>query len=218
MKRFGRITVAATGALVAAFLFAAPAAAQNVPNSWEATVFAGAEFGNQIYQGSKTNVDVSTAFTYGLRLGYNITQAFEVELGWNQASSDLDATAYGPGGRNGKIGTLKQNIYEATALWHWGNRRASGYVGLGLGAITFSPDVSGASTSTSTKFTGSFALGGKFSLSPRVALRVDGRLRGSETSHHTGAGVWCDGYGYCYGYSSTWYSSGELTGGLLVRF
>ena len=218
MTRFARIPVVAAGVLVAAFLIAVPAAAQNVPNTWEATVLGGGEFGNQIYQGHNTQVDVATAFTSGLRLGYNITQAFEVELGWNGASSDLNASGYGPNGRNGKIGTLRQNIYEASAFWHWGNRRASGYAGFGLGAITFSPDISGVSTSTSTKFTGSFVLGGKFSLSPRVALRVEGRLRSSDTGQQTSSGGWCDYYYGCYYYSTTWYTSGELTGGLLVRF
>jgi hypothetical protein len=218
MKHLGRITVAAAGAVMAAFLVAAPASAQNVPNTWEATVLGGGEFGNQIYQGHSTTVDVATAFTYGLRLGYNINRAFEVEVGWNGASSDLNATAYGHGGQNGKIGTLRQNIYEASGLWHWGSRRANGYIGMGFGAITFSPDISGVNASASTKFTMSFVAGGKFSLSPRVALRVEGRLRTSDTGQQTSTGGWCDYYYGCYYYSTNWYNSGELSGGLLVRF
>ncbi len=218
MNRFGRILAATAGVIVGALLIAAPATAQNVPNTWEVTVLGGGEFGNQIYQGHHTDVDVATAFTYGLRLGYNITPAFEVEVGWNGSKADLNATAWGPGGQDGKIGTLRQDIYEASALWHWGSRRVSGYAGLGLGAINFSPDISGVSASSSTRFTGSFVLGGKFSLTPRVALRVEGRLRSSDTGQQTSSGGWCD-YTYgCYYYSTTWYTSGEVTGGLLVRF
>ncbi len=218
MNRFDGILAAAAGVIAGALLVAAPARAQNVPNTWELTALGGGEFGNQIYEGHETDVHVSTTYTYGARLGYNITSAFEVEVGWNGSKGDLNAEAWGPHGANGKIGTLTQNIYEASALWHWGSRRASGYAGVGLGAITFSPDISGVSTTTSTRFTGSFVLGGKFSLSPRVAFRVEGRLRSSDTGVQTSSGGWCDYYYGCYYYSSSWYTSGELMGGLLVRF
>ncbi|MFI5182337.1 MAG: outer membrane beta-barrel protein [Thermoanaerobaculia bacterium] len=218
MKVFCKNAMLAAGALVAATLIAIPAAAQNVPNTWELTLLGGGAFGGQIYQGGHTEVDVSTAATYGVRLGYNVSRAFEVEAGWNHASSNLDATPFGQMGLSGKIGTLKQDVIEASALWHFGSRRASGYVVVGLGAMLFSPDVPGVATSSTTRFTTSFGLGGKFSISPRVAVRIDGRFRGTDTGQTTGQGVWCDYYGYCYYYSSTWYSSGELTGGLLFRF
>jgi hypothetical protein len=210
--------LAVAASLVVALLIAVPAAAQNVPNTWELTGFGGGMFGAQIYTSPHTDVDVATAPTYGARLGYNINRAFEIELGWTQAKSNLNATGYGPKGLNGKIGTLTQDVAEASFLWHFGSRRASGYLVFGLGANIFSPHVDTVSTSTSTNFTTSFGGGGKFSLSPRVALRVEGRFRGTSTSHTTSAGTWCDWYGYCYYYTSNWYSSGEVTGGLLVRF
>ena len=212
------LVLAGAVALAIAVLIPVPAAAQNVPNTWELTAFGGGVFGNTIYQSAQTDVDVATAAGYGVRLGYNITPAFGVEAGWMHASSNLNATPYGPKGLSGKIGTLGQDIIEGSALWHWGSRRANGYVALGLGAFLFSPEVTGVPTSSSTRFTAWFGVGGKFSLSPRVALRVDGRLRSTDTGHTTGSGVWCDYWGYCYYYSSTWYSSGELTGGFLVRF
>ena len=218
MKVLGRNAVLIAGALATLFLAAGPAAAQNVPNTWELTGFGGGMFGGQIYQSAHTTVDVNTSATYGARLGYNVTRAFEVEVGWNQAKSDLEATGYGSKGLNGKIGTLTQDVVEASALWHFGSRRVSGYVAIGFGAMIFSPNVDNVSASTSTNFTTSFGGGAKFSLTPRVALRVDGRFRGTDTSHQTGAGTWCDWYGYCYVYSSSWYSSGEVTGGLLFRF
>jgi hypothetical protein len=218
MKVLGRNAMIFSAALVAFFLVATPAAAQNVPNTWELTGLAGGIFGGQIYTSAHTDVDVATAFGYGARLGYNLTPAFEVEVGWLHGKSDLNATGYGSKGLNGKIGTLGQDTIEANALWHFGSRRASGYVVVGLGAMIFAPTISNVNASNSTYFTTSFGMGGKFSLSPRVALRVEGRLRGTSTSHTTSAGTWCDWYGYCYYYNSTWYSSGEATGGLLVRF
>ncbi len=218
MKPYSRNATAAAGALLAAVLIAVPASAQNVRDTWEVTVFGGGVFGGQIYEGGQTTVDVDTTGGYGVRLGYNITPAFEVEAGWMHSSANLDAHPFGPHGLIGNIGTLKQDVVEGSALWHWGSRRASGYVVVGLGAMIFSPDIPNATTSGSTRFTTSLGAGGKFSLSPRVAIRVDGRFRGTDTGHTTGSGVWCDYYGFCYYYSSSWYNSGELTGGLLFRF
>ncbi len=218
MKRFGRIAISVGGVLVVVFLIASPAAAQNVPNTWELTAFGGGAFGGRIYQAAHTDVDVSTAGTFGARLGYNVSRAFEIEAGWNHASADLNAKPFGQRSLSGKIGTLKQDVIEASALWHWGNRRASGYMAFGLGAMLLSPDIPGVNTTSTAHFTTSLGVGGKFSFSPRVALRLDGRVRGTDTDRTMGTGVWCDSYGSCYYYSSRWYSSGELTGGLLVRF
>lgn len=218
MKMSGRNFLPVAGALVACFLVATSAAAQNVPNTWELTALGGGVFGGQIYTSAHTDVDVATAATYGARLGYNLSPAFEIEVGWNHAKSNLNATGYGSKGLNGTIGTLGQDVIEASALWHFGNRRTSGYAVVGLGAMIFSPIITSVNVSNNTYFTTSFGMGGKFSISPRVAVRVDGRLRGTATSHTTSAGTWCDWYGFCYYYNSNWYSSGELTGGLLVRF
>lgn len=205
--------VLALGALVAI-----PASAQNVPNTWELTAFGGGAFGNHIFRGSHTDVDVSTAGTYGARLGYNLSRAFELEAGWNHANANLDADTHSSQGSHGKIGTLKQDVIEGSALWHWGTRRASGYVAVGLGAMILAPEITGVNFSNSTHFTTSFGMGGKFSFSPRVAFRVDGRFRTTQTEHTHHSDVWCDANGFCYAYSSNWYNSGELTGGLLFRF
>lgn len=218
MRRFGRIVIPAGGALVAVFLIASPAAAQNVPGTWELTAFGGGAFGGRFYQAARSDVHVSTAGTFGARLGYNVSRAFGIEAGWNHADADLDSRPFGQREPGGKIGTLKQDVIEASALWHWGNRRTSGYMAFGLGAMLLSPDISGTKTASSTRFTTSLGVGGKFSFSPRVALRLEGRVRGTDTDRTTRTGVWCDSYGSCYYYSSTWYSSAELTGGLLVRF
>jgi hypothetical protein len=199
---------------------AGTASAQNVPDSWQLTGFGGGYFGSQIYQGKNGTINVGSAATYGARLGYNFNRVFGLEVGWSQAKPDLNGASYyccDTGSFGGKVGTLTVNTYEADALFSYGNRHTSGYFAVGLGATTLTPRISGVSTSTDTYFTTNVGLGGIFSLNPRVALRVDGRWRLVDTGNTTGAGGWCGYYG-CYYYNSTWYGSGEVTGGLLVRF
>jgi opacity protein-like surface antigen len=212
-RTFKLVLVAAVVAAAAAV----PAAAQNVAGTWELTAFGGVTFGNQIYQSGNKTIDVDTAGTFGGRLGYNLTPAFEVEFDYGHTSSDLTGTNYA-NGKNGKIGTLKMDVFELDGLWHWGNRRNSGYFIFGAGLAVMDPSVEGAATSSDSRFTYSLGVGGKFSITPSAAIRVEGRFRGTSLSNTTSQGVWCDYYGYCYTYSSSWYSNGEITAGITFRF
>lgn len=199
-------------------LAAYPAAAQNPPGTWELTADGGVNFGSQIFQGGNTTVDVETSGTFGGRLGYNVNRAFQVEFAYGHTSANLNATNYGLfGGGSGKIGHIAMDSFEGGGLWHWGTPKATGFVVLGLGAMVFNPSVTGASTSSATKFTYSFGVGGKFTVTENAAIRVEGRFRGTDVGTTTSQGVWCDFY-YCYGYSSSWYYSGEIVGGLTFRF
>jgi len=220
-RRIGKRGFHGLMALVAlATLGAWTAAAQNVPNSWEITAFGGGYFGGQIYEGAKGIVDVGTAPTYGARLGYNFNRAFGVEVGWSQAKPNLNLGSYHccASGNGGNFGTLTVNSYEADALFSYGSRKASGYFAVGLGATSMRPTIGGVSMNSNTRFTSNVGLGGKFRLGPQVAIRVDGRWRFTDTNQTTGSRGWCDPFWGCYFYSTTWYSSGELTGGLLFRF
>lgn len=196
-----------------------PASAQNVAGSWELTPYGGVTFGNQIYQGGQTTVDVDTAGTFGARLAYNVNRAFGVEFGYGHTTANLNATHYGGFvSGQGKIGNLKTDIFELDALFHWGSPRASGYVLLGGGAAVLSPKIDGVATSSDTRFTMSFGVGGKFAVSDTAAIRVEGRFRDTSLSNTTSAGVWCDYYGFCYAYSTSWYANGEITAGITFRF
>ena len=68
------------------------------------------------------------------------------------------------------------NTYELSALYNYGRGRVRGYFGLGAGVMDFSP-VLAASTGSSARFTTSLSAGGKFFVTPRVALRLDGTYR-----------------------------------------
>lgn len=210
-----RLAVALAIGLAAAAL---PASAQNVPGTWELTPYGGVMFGQQIYQGGATTVDVENAGTFGGRLGYNLTPAIGVEFGYGHTTANLNATNYkGIPSGSGKIGHLATDTFELDGLFHWGTPRSNGYVLLGLGGMALNPSVDGAATSSSTRFTMSFGIGGKFSVSPNAAIRIEGRFRETSLSNTTSSGIWCDYY-YCYGYSTSWYANGEITGGLTLRF
>ncbi|HTR02192.1 MAG TPA: outer membrane beta-barrel protein [Thermoanaerobaculia bacterium] len=215
---FHRLFLTAALAIAAAAL---PASAQNAPGTWELTPYGGVMFGQQIYQGGqngRTTIDADNAGTFGARIGYNLNRAFEVEFGYGHTSANLSGTNYpGIGGGEGKIGHLAMDSFELDGLFSWGNPRASGYVLLGAGAMMLDPSVSGVATSSSTRFTWSFGVGGKFGITPNAAFRIEGRFRDTSLSNTTSSGVWCDYY-YCYAYSTSWYANGEITGGLTFQF
>jgi len=51
-------------------------------------------------------------------------------------------------------------------------------------------------------------------MNPKMGVRLDARWRVTDTAITTSSGVYCDFYGYCWGYSSDWYNSGEFTAGI----
>jgi hypothetical protein len=55
-------------------------------------------------------------------------------------------------------------------------------------------------------------------LGKNFGLRAEGRWRWVSTGHTTDAGVWCDPFGICYGYSTSIYGHPDVTGGVTVRF
>jgi opacity protein-like surface antigen len=215
---FPRLALAALLVLAATAL---PASAQNAPGTWELTPYGGVMFGNQIFQGGqggRTTVDVDTAGTLGARLGYNLSREFGVEFAYGHTTANLNGTNYPgiPGGR-GKIGHLATDSFEMDGVFSWGTPRESGYFLVGAGSMLLDPTVTGVSTSSSTRFMWSIGVGGKFAITPNAAIRIEGRVRDTSLPHTTSNGVWCDFF-WCYGYSSSWYANGEITGGLTFRF
>ena len=209
---------------VAIVLFAGPLAAQDRSGTWEITGFGGGYFGGTLYAGSTAifsrDVHLGTAPTYGARVGYNFNRAFEVEVEWAQAKPDIN----GPGsdvlfGPNMKLGTMTSDVVEGNFIFNMTKGRIIPYLTIGAGAMIFTPHVAGFSGSTDTRFEGNFGGGVKFWMTPKLALRVDGRYRSAYISssnyYYTDGG--CP-HGCTYYYGSNWYGSGEVTGGLTYAF
>jgi hypothetical protein len=213
-----RLSVGAVPLFLAALLTGSNAAfAQNVPGSVEITAIGGGYFGKQIYDNPRTELETATTYEYGARLGVNLTEGIGIEAAWTYAKPDLNATAVAAEGLTGTIGQLKTNIFELDGLFSLGTDAASFYVVLSAGVTTFQPQLAGITTSTSTNFSSSAGIGGKFWFGPRFGARVEGRWRWVLTSS-ANAGVWCDSNGVCYGYATGVYGHPDIAGGLTVRF
>lgn len=215
--------LALAGCLVLATA-AGTAAAQDRSGTFEISPFGGGYFGGTLYDAGHNHLDVGTDWSYGARLAYNVNRVFGVEFDWTHGKADLEAHDFhsNPGyptfPTTGKVGTFTQDVYEVNALFNFGKRRAIGYFGIGAGAAVLKTDFTNVGSSSETRFTGNLSAGFKGFVTPRFGFRIDGRWRYTDTNNTTGHGTSCDYYGYCYSYHTTWYYSGEVTGGLIFAF
>ncbi len=199
---------------------AGTAAAQDRTGTFEISPFAGGYFGGTLYDTGQGSLDVGSDWAYGARLAYNVNRLFGVEFDWTHSKADLDANNVWSNQfpSNGKVGSLTQDVYEANAIFNFGRGRAIGYFGVGAGVAVMKTDFMNAGSSSDSRFTGNMSLGFKGFVTPRFGFRIDGRWRYTDTPNTTNSGTTCDYYGYCYHYHTTWYYSGEITGGLIFAF
>jgi hypothetical protein len=230
MRRIS-LFLSAFGLLLAA---AAPAAAQDRTGSWEISPFVGGYFGGRLYDdnafyvassgpgpGSTIHfspIDASNDLLYGSRIGYNVNRWFGIEVDWSHSRPDLKTRLTPFSGSRTKVGRLTQDSFEVNALFNFGRRKVIGYFGLGSGAAVLKTDLTGISSTTSTRYTGSLSLGGKFFFTPHVGIRIDGRYRYTDLDHNTRNGTTCDRDGFCTNNRTNLYSNGELTSGLTFAF
>jgi hypothetical protein len=203
-----------------------PATAQNRAGSVEITPFGGAYFGGRLRAGSNalfsSDVDVSVAGTYGLRLGMNVTRSFALELGFSTAKADIEGRGSGLFGDGQKLGELDVKHYELDAVFNVGRRRVIPYFAIGGGATTFKARVTGGpETDEDTRFTGNLGFGVKTFFTPNVGLRFDGRVRAAyiDDSRDCSRGsIHCDDRDRDRDDDRRWYGSGEVTAGLTFAF
>lgn len=219
------------------FALALPASAQDRTGTWEISPFAGAFLGGRLYgnytvpvpapgpgdpssTGTVANVrflDEDDDLAYGARLAYNVTRHFGIEVDWTSSRADLrspNSLLVFP--RNLKVGSLRQNVYEANALFNFGRRRVIGYVGIGAGDAVLKQEVAGIDPTSRGRFTANLSVGGKFFFVPRVGLRIDGRVRAIDLRSDDGTS--CDHDSFCNNRRGNWSYNGEVTGGLVFAF
>ena len=189
----------------------------------ELSGYYGGYFGGDIYSGSYSglsrSVNVDDDWSYGGRLGmvFNGTVGLEFSYGYSNAAMTL-----GSGGGSlvpTKLGELTENRYELNLNLFTNPGPVRGYFTLGGGATDFSATfngnlpTTGAAKASDTRFTSNIGLGIMFSRSQKLALRLDGRWRYTDTNVG-GNSYYCDFYGFCYTYDNSYYGSAEFTGGL----
>ncbi|HXY31520.1 MAG TPA: outer membrane beta-barrel protein [Gemmatimonadaceae bacterium] len=198
--------------------FVRPAAAQYSPGRWLFTAFGGwfiASDVQPLYNSTVFTVRVGDAFEYGGRLGYFWRSGFGIETSYTRASSSVSFSGF-PGGNPGG-GTANFNNWDLDFLFTTERYRKPviGYFAMGGGASYMTSNVT---SNTSTRFAYNFGIG-MIVLPPKksVGFRLDARYRGTDLAHTTGAGTVCDYWG-CYTYTSSNYSTGDITGAIVFAF
>jgi opacity protein-like surface antigen len=128
--------------------------------------------------------------------------------------TSVDSVPFGTPQDRGDVGIDQIDI---SGIYAGYQGPASGYLSIGIGSSILSPHISGVNTSSSGRFAWNIGIGGMFQFGESMVARIDGRYRGTNTNRSTGNNAWCDP-GYCYGYASWVYWSGEVTAGLGFRF
>jgi Outer membrane protein beta-barrel domain len=201
----------------------AAASAQVREGTVEISPFAGYLWGGEFARGTTsvfdTRVDVDDEVTYGIRFGYNITDAFEIEGQWSHTGTNFvtnDDSLFGPGGS--ELGDLDIDYWMGYVTFNFGHGRAVPYVTLGAGVANLDPDIPGVNTNSDTRFTGSLGGGVKVFFNPHFGLRFDGRgyatSLGDSDRHN-----FCDDDDFFDDCGDTeWLTNGEVSFGLLFAF
>ena len=205
------LPLAATALLAASALFG-----QIREGTVEIEPFAGYLFGGQFPHPHRSmtlfhSVDVEDDPIYGGRVGYNISQLFEVEFQYSQTNSAFQTQNDFGGGTT--LGDLKIQYFLGYSTFNFGHGRVVPYVTVGAGAAELTPKVAGLNLSSDTRFTASFGAGLKVFLTPHFGLRFDGRGYSTLLGDHTYP---CGYYSTCV--NSSWLTNGDATGGIVIAF
>jgi len=192
----------------------------------ELTPFAGYYIASDLWSNSGAQVSLSDSFMWGGRLTLNPSRMYGVEFAYTRTGSDAVLDRLQAGQPRSNIGRLDIDNFDFNflAYQNTANPHIRPFFLFGFGWASTHPKIdpdfvlpSGVQPQGHTQFNFNFSLGTRIEMSDRAALRLEGRWRVTDTNVTTDAGLWCDPWGYCYNYSSSWYDSGELIAGLSIR-
>ena len=203
--------------LVFAAGISSAALAQVREGTVEISPFAGYLFGGEFSRGSNDlfdfRVEADDDVTYGIRLGFNLTDNFEMEF---QASRTESAFVYDDdvlfGGNGNSFGDLTIDYFLGYATFNFGHGHAVPYFTIGAGVANLDPDVPGTSAQSDTRFTGSLGAGVKVFVNPHFGFRFDGR------GYATSLGDNNNNFGCDDCNNNDWLTNGEISGGLIFAF
>jgi hypothetical protein len=165
---------------------------------------------------SPIQVGPKDAFSWGARLGFNLTPNTEIGFLFGAQSTDLEAT--------GVINrTVPQNVwnYHGYFAYNFGDPDAAvrPYLLGGLGATQYSSlNTAAGSIGGETQFSSTWALGLKMFPGRTFGLRLEGRWTPTYIKSDP-EGYWCDPYWGCYTVGDAEFSNQfELSGGIILRF
>ena len=165
---------------------------------------------------SPIRVDPKDAFSWGARLGFNLTPNVEIGGLFNLQSTDLEAS--------GVVNlSVPQKIYNyhGYLAYNFGDSdaKARPYILGGLGATQYG-SLQGTTREFGgdTQFSTTWAAGVKIFPSPNFGIRLEARWTPTYIKSDP-EGYWCDPYWGCYTFAEAEYSNQyELSGGIVLRF
>lgn len=169
-----------------------------------------------------SNVELLNSMLYGGKVTFSSPRS-GLELSYTRTGSDVRLHNVQVGQPNNDVGHVDIDNYDINFIGYQltANPRVTGFGEIGIGWAVTHPDINATflgqnvgNPSGNTLFNFNFGLGMRLEMNPKLALRLEGRWRVMDTNITTSSGIWCDPYGYCYGYASDWYNSGELNAGL----
>jgi opacity protein-like surface antigen len=193
----------------------------------EINPFAGYYIASDLYNGygatSNSHIGLDNSFMWGGRVTFSSVRG-GVEFAYTRTGSDATIQNTLAGQPSDKIGRVDLDNYDINFLGYQpsGNPRVTPFGLIGFGWAVSHPSIDANfikpgvnnTIKSNTLFNFNFGLGTKIQMGSKVGLRLEGRWRVMDTALTTSSGIWCDPYGYCYSYASSWYNSGELIGGL----
>ena len=171
--------------------------------------------------GTFDSIDPKDAFSWGARLGINLSPNVELGFLYDAQSTKLQLE----GTSSVEFGDVTVRNYHGYFAYNFGDSDATvrPYVLGGVGATQYgSVSVNVGDTQrgidSSTKISSTWALGLKAFPSPKFGIRLEGRWTPTYIKSDA-TGWWCDPYWGCYVTSNAQYSNQfELSGGIIVRF
>lgn len=220
-----------TWAVLACVAAIATASAASAQTKLEITPFAGYYIASDLYTsyqtsgGNTAHVELTNSALYGARLTAGNDRG-AIEFAWTREGSDVKVQRALPGQPGTDVGRMDIDSFDLNFIGYQrvSNPRVYPFGSIGFGWSVTNPKINdnfvtaGVQPEGKTLFNFNFAVGVKYEVSPKLATRIEGRWRVTDTNITTDAGVWCDPWGYCYSYASDWYNSGELIGGLSYSF
>ncbi len=165
---------------------------------------------------SPIRVDPKDAFSWGARIGFNLTPNLEMGALFSLQSTDLEAS----GIVNRSIGQTIYN-YHGYFAYNFGDPEAKArpYLLGGLGATQYgSLSTAAGDIGGETQFSTTWAAGVKLFPGKNVGIRLEARWTPTYIKTDP-AGYWCDPYWGCYTVGEAEFSNQyELSGGIILRF
>jgi opacity protein-like surface antigen len=165
---------------------------------------------------SPIQVGPKDAFSWGARLGFNLTPNVEVGGLFNLQKTDLEAS-----------GLINRSVPQSISNYHgyfaynFGDPDASArpYLLGGLGATQYGSLTTGlGEIGGETQFSTTWAAGVKIFPGRNFGLRLEGRWTPTYIKSDP-EGYWCDPWWGCYTVSEAEFSNQyELSGGIILRF